>query len=76
VATHNFAPINWANFFSNVGTVPDLDWFLHHILLFVVFTIEFTTLSSQYGQRGQLLLLLTGSPPRIASLPAFLLTLP
>jgi hypothetical protein len=33
------------------------------------------TFSSQYGQSGQLLFFLTGSPPRIASLPAFLLIL-
>jgi hypothetical protein len=32
------------------------------------------TFSSQYGQLGQLLFFLTGSPPRIASLPAFLVT--
>jgi hypothetical protein len=53
-----------------VGTVPDVDWILHQILLFVVLTIELMTSSSQYGQSGQGLFCLTGAPPRIASLPA------
>jgi hypothetical protein len=65
-------PINWANFFSNVGTIPDADCILHHILLFVVLRIESMTLSSQYGQSGQLSFFLTGSPPKIASLLALL----
>jgi hypothetical protein len=34
------------------------------------------TFSSQYGQSGQLLFFLTGSPPRIASLLAFLAMFP
>ncbi len=71
VATQNFVPIKRANFFSSVGTVPEVDWILHHIPLFVVFKTEFSTFLSQYGHLGQDLLVLTGLPPRIASLPAF-----
>ena len=76
VPTQNLAPVSLAYSFSNVATVPVADWIRHQIPLLVVLSTDSTTLSSQYGQSGQDLFLRTGSPPRMASLPAFFVRLP
>src|SRR5450759_4981670 len=68
-------PINLANSFSNLNTVPLGDCILHQIPLRVVFTISSTTFSSTYGQSGHIFAGATGVPPRIASLPVLLFTM-
>ena len=57
-------------FAEEVGDLWE-DWMRHQMPLRVVFTTASTMLLSTYGHLGHALSFLTGSPPRIANLPAF-----
>ena len=73
VQTQRLAPINSAYFFSNSETVSPLP--LNQFPLRSMDRTDFSADLSQTGQEGQGLVL-TGLPPRTASLLAFLLALP